>query len=330
MRPLISIVIPIYNVEKYLKRCIKSVISQTYSNLEIFLVDDGSTDKSGEICDEYAKIDKRINVIHKKYGGVSNARNVALNLFSGDYIAFVDSDDFVACDFIEYLYGLICYAQGDISFAGEQSIANEVQIKDSNQKEKIILYAEDAIKKMLCDKGCSHNVWGKLYERKLWLHNRFTEGIIYEDYDVIYKVFSDSLITVYGEAKKYYYCIRDNSIMTMKLNEKTFDLLRISNKVTYYLINRYDDIEIEAFRLNIVTHCKVLKNILDDGFDKYNDTQKKIIRHIKINGKRLLFSNKVEFKDKIKIIAIFCNKFLFYSLYKMGDMKNGIKKGNQR
>lgn len=103
---LISIIVPVYNVEKYLKECIDSVISQTYKNLEIILVDDGSTDKSGEICDEYSKKDSRIKVIHKENGGLSDARNVALDIAKGEYIGFVDSDDYVEKDMFETLYKL--------------------------------------------------------------------------------------------------------------------------------------------------------------------------------------------------------------------------------
>ena len=114
-KPLISIIIPVYNAEKYLPNCLDSVINQTYKNLEIILVDDGSTDKSSEICDEYAQKDFRIKLIHKENGGVSSARNAGLALVSGDYIAWVDSDDFVAPDYIEYMYKLLKEYDADIS-----------------------------------------------------------------------------------------------------------------------------------------------------------------------------------------------------------------------
>ena len=112
---LISIVVPIYNVEKYLEKCINSIIIQTYKNIEIILVNDGSTDSSGKICDIYLKIDKRIKVVHKKNGGLSDARNVGIENAKGKYIAFIDSDDFLDSDFIEILYNLIIEYNADVS-----------------------------------------------------------------------------------------------------------------------------------------------------------------------------------------------------------------------
>ena len=106
-QPLISVIVPCYNVEEYLPRCVESVLNQTYRNLEILLVDDGSPDRCGEICDEYAAVDSRVKVIHKENGGLSDARNVALNVMKGEYVTFVDSDDYVAADYVEYLYKLM-------------------------------------------------------------------------------------------------------------------------------------------------------------------------------------------------------------------------------
>ena len=112
---LISIIIPVYNVEQYLSRCIDSVINQTYKNLEIILIDDGSTDDSGEICDEYALKDNRIKVMHKQNGGVSSARNEGLDISKGNYIGFIDSDDFIEKDMYEFLYDLLTKNNCDIS-----------------------------------------------------------------------------------------------------------------------------------------------------------------------------------------------------------------------
>lgn len=106
-QPLISVIVPCYNVEEYLPKCVESILNQTYRNLEIFLVNDGSLDRSGEICDEYVVKDTRIKVIHKENGGLSDARNVALDIMTGEYVTFVDSDDYVAEDYVEYLYKLI-------------------------------------------------------------------------------------------------------------------------------------------------------------------------------------------------------------------------------
>lgn len=121
MGPLISVIIPVFNVERYLKRCLDSVINQTYKKLEIILVNDGSTDKSGEICDSYASIDKRVKVIHKKNGGLSDARNVGLLEATGDFVSFIDSDDFIHKDMYKIMYSLMTEKKGDIVEVGYQN-----------------------------------------------------------------------------------------------------------------------------------------------------------------------------------------------------------------
>lgn len=322
MNTLISVIVPIYNVEKYLNRCVDSVISQTYTNLEICLVNDGSTDNSGRICDEYMKVDSRIKVIHKKNGGLSDARNAALKLISGEYVTFIDSDDFVATDFIEYLYELIIKNNSDISFAGLQSIKEDNSPEKSIEKFYLELTAEDAIKKMLCNRGVSHTACGKLFKSNLWSNNCFPKGVLYEDYAIIYKIFSLANNIVLGDGRKYYYCIRKNSIMTTKLNERQFVLLKISEEVTKFLVNKYQNINVEALRLNVVTNCKVLKRVLDNDFKSYPKIQNQIIKNIKSRGKKLLFSKAVDRKDKVKILSLYLGKYMFYWIYKLGDYKN--------
>ena len=165
---LISIIIPVYNVEEYIEQCIQSVINQTYKKLEIILIDDGSLDKSGKICDAYADRDKRIIVIHKENGGLSDARNKGIDIASGEYITFVDSDDYVEDSFIEDLYTTL------INNNAEMSICNIIKVNDKGEKIENIGFAEDELvngKKIL--KGiCEHKnviesivAWNKMYSK---------------------------------------------------------------------------------------------------------------------------------------------------------------------
>ena len=117
LQPLISVIVPCYNVEEYLPKCIESILNQTYRNLEILLVDDGSPDNCGRICDEYAAKDSRIRIIHKKNGGLSDARNAALDVMTGEYVTFIDSDDYVSDDYVEYLYKII--KESGVKIVGE-------------------------------------------------------------------------------------------------------------------------------------------------------------------------------------------------------------------
>ncbi len=130
MKDLITVVVPVYKVEKYIDRCVTSIINQTYKNLQIILVDDGSPDNCGKICDEYAKKDNRIEVIHKENGGLSDARNAGINIAKGKYIAFVDSDDYVANDYIEYMYKILKKENAKISICELQIVWKNTKIEE--------------------------------------------------------------------------------------------------------------------------------------------------------------------------------------------------------
>ena len=165
-KPLISVIVPIYKVEKYLNKCVKSIINQTYKNLEIILVDDGSPDNCGKICDKLAERDDRIRIIHKKNGGLSSARNAGIEIANGEYIGFVDSDDYIDNDMFETLYNNIKDNNADLSIIGYQieTIDNKV-IKYFELEEKIyeyeslIRYIKSHITKEIMDDICGNCEW---------------------------------------------------------------------------------------------------------------------------------------------------------------------------
>ena len=128
-QPLISIIVPVYKVEKYLKRCVDSILTQTYQNMEVILVDDGSPDNCGAICDRYKETDNRVVVIHKKNGGLSDARNAAIPLAKGEYISFIDSDDWVSSYYVEHLYEAVAKCDADIGISWFENGKNMLQIK---------------------------------------------------------------------------------------------------------------------------------------------------------------------------------------------------------
>lgn len=168
MKPLISIIVPVYKVEEYLCRCIDSLITQTYKYIELILVDDGSPDKCGDICEEYALKDSRIKVIHKKNGGLSDARNVALPIINGDYISFVDSDDWVSPYYIENLYNAIIKDESDLAISWFENVSEDKPIQ-SNAGNLLDSYESTnsygCLKKMLYQDGVETSAWGKLYKK---------------------------------------------------------------------------------------------------------------------------------------------------------------------
>ena len=224
-KALISLIIPVYKVEKYLEKCIQSVINQTYENLQIILVDDGSPDNCGKICDEYAKKDHRIEVIHKSNGGLSDARNKGLEIAKGEYIGFVDSDDTVEKDFFELLYDLICQYDADISMVAYREIEMGEKIAKLKDKSLIVMNQKQAVKELLFDRKIQNYVWNKLYKRKLFQGVYFPIGVIYEDISVMYDLIRKIEKLVYLPESKYNYYIRKDSIVNTNSHQKRVDEL---------------------------------------------------------------------------------------------------------
>ena len=164
---VISIIVPVYKVEDYIRRCIDSLLTQTYMNTQIILVDDGSPDMCGRICDEYAATDTRIQVIHKENGGLSDARNAGLLAAKGEYIAFVDSDDWVAPDYLERMYEALCKQNADICECSVQRTSDEVlSVKTADASEKVF-GTESALAELIQDGVFRQHVWNKLYKKEI-------------------------------------------------------------------------------------------------------------------------------------------------------------------
>lgn len=224
-KPLISVIVPIYNVEKYLPKCIDSLVGQSYPNLEIVLVDDESPDRCGEICDEYAKSNKNIKVLHQKNQGVSAARNNGVKISTGEYISFVDPDDYVTREYIDVLYSALIQYDADMSAAGIFQVTNE-KVSPSEHQEKIysvLLTKEKMIFKMYHYEGTNDACWGKLYKRSIIEANPFPVGKIYEDLITVGKIVSECDKIVYSSKCIYYYVKRENSILSSKLTQKHVD-----------------------------------------------------------------------------------------------------------
>lgn len=214
-KPLVSIIVPIYKVEPYLRRCLDSIVNQTYTNLEIILVDDGSPDGCPQICDEYAAKDKRIIVIHKENGGLSDARNAGLDICKGEYISFIDSDDWVANIYIEIMLKAIIDNMATISITNFSRTSQSFNILFSGYdiSHIEILNHIEATKKLWSEHISTFTtVWGALYKSTLFKHIRFPKGRIHEDLYVSFQLLYTSNKTVFIDIPLYFYFYRDNSI----------------------------------------------------------------------------------------------------------------------
>ena len=211
----ISVIVPVYNVEQYLEQCVLSLVHQTYKNLEIILVDDGSTDNSGKQCDEYADQDKRIRVIHKENGGLSSARNAGMKVAKGDYIGFVDSDDYISESMYEDLMQLALQYHAEV-VCGRHQRFGDVEDGESNESGEAIKFTGDEVLHILLHGDPRYlmtiSVWDRLYKRELVEKLKFPDGKCYEDIVFTMKVMTNTNCCVYLDKTIYYYRIRKNSI----------------------------------------------------------------------------------------------------------------------
>ena len=235
-KALISIIIPVYKVEIYLEKCIQSVINQTYENLQIILVDDGSPDNCGKICDEYAKKDHRIEVIHNSNGGLSDARNKGLEIAKGEYIGFVDSDDYIEADMYEVLYNLLKQYNADVSICNFYTVSQgKISIKNAdngiNEYNRI-----EILKEILLDKNIQSYAWNKLYKKELFDEIKYPIGKKYEDIGTTFYLLEKCNKVVVTGKSEYYYINRQDSIVNNVTESTITDYIEL-------IMQRYDYIE---------------------------------------------------------------------------------------
>lgn len=280
----ISVIVPIYNVEPYLRTCIDSIINQTYSNLEIVLVDDGSPDACPQICDEYKIKDCRIKVIHQNNRGLAHARNVGIANACGEYITFVDSDDIIALNYVEYLYQGIYDYNAEISVATFQTFEKEITSSSSNilnnkfdeisKKEAISRYTSiNADVSMPFISACN-----KLYKAKLFDGISFPEGKLYEDAFTTYKILDRAKKIVFSSTRLYFYRINPKSILGQTFREKHIEMVEAFRNGMEYFNDKTEKDIAEMFRVpllmreiycwwgvnNILKNKDLSRKLLDD------------------------------------------------------------------
>lgn len=259
--PLISIIIPVYNTEKYLEHCLDSVINQTYKNLEIILIDDGSNDNSGLICEDYKKKDNRISVLHKQNEGVSKTRNIGLKIFKGEYVSFVDSDDYISNNFVKHMYNLINKYNADFSVCSYCHIYNGIVSK------KVIfndcVFSDDAV----FHHNTFQNYMGyKLFKRSLVLNSRFKDDIgLSEDSIFVRELLLKTHKIVFTSKIYYFYVMNPNSIS----HSRDFYLYELREIVNY----------LYQYLLELSFHRKTNINIISENLSQYYFWFKKLINH---------------------------------------------------
>ena len=320
----ISIIVPFYNVEPFARRCIDSILNQTYKNLEIILIDDGSPDKCGEICDEYAKRDKRIKVVHQENKGLCSARNKGLSLATGEYIGFVDSDDWINEDMYEYLLDGLVKNEADISVCGYYRAVDSEELKENKVDRKYIFNNNQAIVNLVSTFKIRVFFWNKLFKKDIFNEIKFPEGIYYEGTYLMHIILGKiNKIVVLPSAKYYYYYFKE-SATKIKTPEKQLDY--VNNLIKRYndLYREYEEL-IPKMRKEILRECGNLITIYYKrkiNIRNYEEQNKRI-------GEFLIDNNMLKKSNKLKFYRTLKKKDLYlgYYLIKISRLITKIKKG---
>ena len=276
---MISVIVPVYNVEKYLDNCVQSVLRQTYAGFELILVDDGSTDSSSDMCDEYAQKDNRVKVIHQSNQGPSVARNKASLSAQGEYITFIDSDDYVADDYLESLLSALCQHNADISAVLMKEIPEGYNLPEKG-KEKcriITLTGDEALLNVLYQKDLDTTPCGMLFKKEIVTENPFPAGRYHEDDFTMYRYFEDSNCTVISKVVKYFYVQHESSIMHSKSEKILLDEIDASDNLEMYFSSKNKKMLKAAKSKKFSNYCQILinnpdlKNKHPKEFCKIND-----------------------------------------------------------
>lgn len=260
--PLLSVIVPVYNVEAYLPRCLDSILSQSYQNLEVLLVDDGSKDGSGRACDEYAARDSRVRVLHKENGGLSSARNAGLDMAKGEYLTFVDSDDWIEPDSYGSMLALLEAYGAKLLCAGRYDVDGATGEKTRGlcpQREECI-GGEEMVGRMFLWDNCDSSACDKLYHRGLFQGFRYPEGKVCEDVPVTYKIVLQAQRVVLWDRPFYNYFHHPNSITTASISEKSFHFSQHTAEIYPYIRENHPAIEPQAryLRVRSLTHILLL------------------------------------------------------------------------
>lgn len=328
MQEKISIIVPVYNVEKYISKCLDSIVNQIYRNIEVIVVNDGSTDKSGLICDEYAEKYNNIKVFHKENEGVSSARNLGIDNASGEYIAFVDPDDYIDKNMYEILYKEIIKSKSDIAMCSFFYVKESEVIYTGNKEKTIILSKEEVIYKYFngVNPFSGSFLWNKLFRRELFRDIRLdTRLIIQEDTEVLLRIFDRINSLVYIDRPLYFYLIRKGAategiISTGKLNTD-ISLLKIY-EYTEKNLPQYKSIALDNYSVccfNIIV--EIIKNYEEYGY--YYGT---IIKRLKSMYFKILLDKNIMIKYKFHVGLIFINKNLYKRYIESRINKEKIKK----
>ena len=323
---MVSVIVPVYKVPEYLNRCVESICKQTYSNLEIILVDDGSPDECPQICDALAKKDRRIVVIHQKNSGLSAARNAGLKKSTGEYILYVDSDDYIKDDMIETLVSAIEKYEADIAIS--TYVLSSGDDKESLRLSGKIFNGEtEDMLKLIYSNGL-WQAWAKLIKRKIAIACPFIAGLIYEDYENTPRLLTHAERIVVLMDGRYIYTVRDDSIMGKRKRATCVDFAKITNDIIKLFENQNYKDDIKEYMLSFLFKQLVFNYHITVRYDHNKNNEflcctRKILRQYR---KKWLSCKLIGIGRKISYAAIiyFPRVYRIIYLISHGERNNAV------
>ena len=305
-KPLISIIVPVYNVEEYLAECVDSLLSQDYESIEIILVDDGSLDRCGRICDEYANTYTNIVTLHKANGGLSDARNFGMRYAKGDLICFVDSDDYVSENYISHLYEAIESTDSDLAISWFKCVFDYEGNKNNEPIKGLKkVSSKECLEKLLYQDGVETSAWGKLYKKKLLSGLEYPKGKLYEDIPVTVETIIRAESVSIIRNVDYYYRQRRNSIQYQSFNIRKLDCITHINDMRKRIESVYPDLESAIDCREFSALCNIIFQIPPK---RETEIRVNIWNRLKIIRKSVLSNKKAKKKNRI---AAFISHFGF-------------------
>lgn len=299
---MISVIVPVYNVEQYLDKCVQSILTQTYKDFELILVDDGSIDNCPQICDNYEKKDKRVRVLHKKNGGLSDARNEGTKIAEGDYVTYVDSDDYISKYYLATLVKLLKKYEADIAVTGIEVFFENEHPKCNKKAIEYIYSGKDALEKMLYQDTLDTSACAMLLPIKIAQDNPFPVKMYHEDEFTTYKYYSSVNRVAVTTAQQYFYLQRKGSIMHV-FGKTSIDELNAADNLVDFCKMNYPDLIKAAESKKFSDYCQVLLlniNIKKDYYDIYN----RIYSYLKSKRIQMIFDKNCRKKNRIAAILL--------------------------
>lgn len=318
--PEISVIVPVYKVEPYIHKCVDSILAQTFTDYELILVDDGSPDTCGNICDEYAQKDARIHVIHKENGGLSDARNAGMKIACGEYVIFIDSDDYIDADMLSYLYENLKKADADMATCGIYEVYAD-RIEKQEEEPDFVCSGEEAFRCILRGHTIRGEIWNKLIKRSCISDLEFPKGKLYEDIFYTVDMMQRIKKVAVGTKPKYYYLHRSDSITGKAYRPKLFDIIDGYTK-NYQVVQRaFPKLEEEAECLWIWSRFIVLDKMLLEENYRSIDRFEELVTFIKQHFRRIMKNPYFQRNRKISAIVLLISIPLYRKLVFISEGK---------